>query len=115
MMESLIGSTVPVFVGVTVVLFGGAGWMAGRALAMAWKPLVYVLPYGILMGFGARFLTYALFQGTFLTWSGYIISTFVIIDFMCVAHRFYYVRQMVRQYPWMYERRWLFTWRGKGG
>jgi hypothetical protein len=110
-METLIGSTIPVFVGVTVVLFGGAGWLAGRALATAWKPLGHVVPYGILMGFGARFLTYALFQGTFLSWSGYVISTIVIIAFLCVAHRFYYTRQMVRQYPWMYERRWLLTWR----
>lgn len=110
-METLMGSTIPVFVGVTVVLFGGAGWLAGRALATAWKPLGHVVPYGILMGFGARFLTYALFQGTFLSWSGYVISTIVIIAFLCVAHRFYYTRQMVRQYPWMYERRWLLTWR----
>jgi hypothetical protein len=110
-METLLGSTLPVFVGVTVVLFGGAGWMAGRALATAWKPLGYVVPYGILMGCGARFLTYALFHGTLLSWSGYTMSTVVVIAFMCVAHRFYYARQMARQYPWMYERRWLFTWR----
>ena len=114
-MATLIGSTIPVFIGVTVVLFGGAGWLAGRASAMAWQPLRYVLPYGILMGFGARFLTYALFQGTFLTWSGYLLSTGVIITFMCMAHRLYYTRQMVRQYPWMYERRGLFTWRERTG
>lgn len=113
-METLIGSTIPVFVGVTVVLFGGAGWMAGRALATSWQPLGYVVPYGILMGFAARFLTYALFQGALLSWSGYVISTVVLIVVMAVAHRFYYTRQVVRQYPWMYERRWLFSWREIG-
>lgn len=114
-METLFGSTVLVFVGVTVVLFGSAGWMAGRALATAWQPLWYVVPYGVLMGFGARFLTFALFHGTLLSWSGYLASTGVIIAMMCVAYRFYYTRQMVRQYPWMYERRWLFTWRQRIG
>lgn len=113
-METLVGSTVPVFIGVTVVLFGGAGWMAGRALATAWQPLGYVIPYGVLMGLGARFLTFALFHGKLLSWSGYLLSTMVIIILMCVAYRFYYTRQMVRQYPWMYERRWLFTWREIG-
>ncbi len=112
-METWIGSTVPVFWGMTVILFGGAGWMAGRALATSWKPLWSVVPYGVLMGFGARFLTYALFQGTLLSLSGYIISVAVIIAIMCVAHRFYYARQVVRQYPWMYERHLLLTWREK--
>jgi hypothetical protein len=32
---------------------------------------------------------------------------------MLVAHRFYQVRQMVRQYPWMVEPRWLLAWREK--
>jgi hypothetical protein len=114
-MEPLFGSTILVFVGVTVVLFGGAGWMAGRALASAWRPLGYVVPYGILMGFGARFLTFALFRGTLLSWSGYLLSTVVIIAMMYVAYRFYYSRQMGRQYPWMYERRWWFTWRERNG
>jgi hypothetical protein len=114
-METLLGSTVPVFIGVTGVLFGGAGWMAGRALATAWRPLRDVLPYSLLMGFGARFLTYALFQGTLLTWSGYLLSTGVIMVMMGVAHRFYYTRQMIRQYPWLYERRWLFSWRERIG
>jgi branched-chain amino acid transport system ATP-binding protein len=115
MIETLIGSTLPVFLGMTVVLFGGASWMAGRALATSWKPSGYILPYGILMGCGARFLTYALFQGTFLAWRGYASSTVVIIGCMYVAYRFYYTRQMVRQYPWMYEQRWLFTWRKRAG
>lgn len=115
MMETLIGSTWPVFIGITVVLFGGAGWMAGRALATSWQPLWYVIPYGLLMGFGARFITFALFYGTFLSWSGYVTSTAVIIAFMCIAYRYYHTRQMVRQYPWMYERRWLFTWGEKIG
>lgn len=112
-MESVLGSSGPVFIGVTVVLFGGASWMTGRALAFTWKPLWLVLPYGILLGFGARFLTYALFTGELLSPSGYLVSTAVIWLVMLIAYRLYSVHQMVQQYPWMYERRWLFAWREK--
>jgi hypothetical protein len=112
-MESILGSSIAVFIGVTVVLFGGASWMTGRALAVSWKPLWMVLPYGALLGLGARFLTFALFEGEFLSPSGYLISTAVLVLGMFIAYRLYHVRQMVQQYPWMYERRWLFAWREK--
>ena len=101
------------FIGVTVVLFGGAGWMAGRALALGWKPRWLILPYGVLLGIGARFLTYALFEGELLSVSGYLASTAIVMGIMLTAHRLYQVRQMVRQYPWLVEARGLFSWREK--
>ncbi len=112
-MESLVGSSIAVFIGMTVVLFGGAAWMTGRALATAWQPRGLAVLYSVLLGLGARFLTYALFEGHLLSLSGYVVSTAVILVVMLVAYRFYHVRQLVRQYPWIYERRWLFTWREK--
>jgi hypothetical protein len=112
-MESLLGSSIPVFIGMTVVLFGGAAWMTGRALAVSWKPLWMALPYGALLGLGARFLTFALFEGEFLSLSGYLSSTAVLVLVTLLAYRLYHVRQMVQQYPWMYERRWLVAWREK--
>ncbi len=112
-METLVGSSIGVFIGVTVALFGGAGWMAGRALALGWKPRWLIVPYGLLLGVGARFLTYALFEGELLSVSGYIISTGILVGVMLVAYRFYQVRQMVRQYPWLVEARGWFVWREK--
>ena len=110
-MEDWVGSSISVFVGVTVLLFGGAAWMAGRALALNWKPRGILLPYGLLLACGARFLTYALFEGQLWSWRGYVVSAVVIGGVMLVAHRLYQVRQMVRQYPWRIERRGLFSWR----
>jgi hypothetical protein len=112
-MEYLLGSSVAVFIGVTVVLFGAAAWMTGRATALAWQTGWLLLPYSLLLGLGARFLTYALFEGQLLACYGYVVSTGVIGLVMLVAYRVYHVRQMVRQYPWLYERRGPFAWRDK--
>jgi branched-chain amino acid transport system ATP-binding protein len=112
-MESIVGSSISVFVGLTVVLFGGVAWMTGRALSRAWKRAWVIAPYGLLLGLGARFLTYALFEGELLSLTGYLASTAVIWLFMLFAYRIYMVRQMLRQYPWMYERHRLLTWREK--
>ena len=111
--EQLVGSSLPVFIGITVVLFGGAAWMAGRAIALSWKSRWLVLPYGLLLGVGARFITFSLFEGRLLSISGYVISTLVVVLLMLMAHRVYQVRQMVRQYPWMVEPSWWFAWREK--
>lgn len=112
-MVDLLGSSLGVFVGLNVILFGIASWMTGRALAQAWKSLWPTLPYSLLLGLGSRFLTYALFEGSFLSARGYVISTGVLWLIMFVAYLLNRAGLMIRQYPWMYERRWLFTWRTK--
>ena len=112
-MEDLLGSSLGVFIGLNVILFGIASWMTGRALAETWKSLWLTLPYSLLLGFGSRFLTYALFEGVFLSVRGYVISTAVLWFIMFVAYRLNRARLMIQQYPWMYERRWLFAWRAK--
>lgn len=87
--------------------------MTGRALAETWKSLWPILPYSLLLGFGSRFLTYALFEGEFLSARGYVVSTAVLGLIMFIAYRLNRARLMIQQYPWMYERRWLFAWRAK--
>ena len=37
-MQSLLGTSLGVFIGLTVVIIGGAAIMTGRALADGWKP-----------------------------------------------------------------------------
>ena len=113
--EAFFDTSVPVFLGVTVMLFGGAAWMTGRALALAWKPVWHVLPYSLLLGLGARFLTFALFEGSLLSLSGYLMATVVLLVITLMAYRLFQVRQMLRQYPWLYERRGPFAWRDKRG
>ena len=84
--------------------------MTGRALALTWKPLWLVVPYSLLLSLGARFLTFALFDGKLLSLSGYLVSTAVLGLIMVFAWRLYQVQQMLRQYPWLYERRGLLAW-----
>ena len=112
-MENVLGSSLSVFIGVTVALFGGAAWMTGRALAITWKSLWFALLYSLLLGAGARFLTFALFEGILLSSSAYLVAAVVVWLVMFLAFRLYRTHQVVQQYPWMYERRGPFAWRRK--
>ncbi len=112
-MESFVGTTVGVFIGVTVVVMGFAAYMTGQALASTWKPMWHVVGYILMLGFADRFLTFALFDGELLSLSGYLIDTAVLVGISLFAYRLNQARMMVSQYPWLYERAGLFAWRQK--
>jgi len=112
-MLDLTGTTWPVFLGVTVVLFGAGAFLMGQALAETWRPYPQTLIYCLLIGFGDRFATFALFQGELLSWSGYIVDTLVLLGIASVAYRLTQARNMVSQYPWLFDRAGLFGWRSK--
>ena len=59
-MSELLGTSIPVFIGITVVLEGGAAWLMGQALGGRWRPVWQVFPYAFLLGLTDRFLIYAL-------------------------------------------------------
>src|SRR5688500_12782031 len=107
-MEALLGVSVPVFIGLTVVLFGGAAFMTGQAMANAWRPVGKVVLYALLLGVGNRFLVFALFGGPLLSIVGYVIDTAILMLFALAGYRVTKVRKMVCQYPWLYERSGLF-------
>lgn len=110
-MIPLLGTTLPVFVGVTLVFMGGCAFMTGQALAGTWRPWWQMLPYGLLMGLGDRFLTFALFHGELLSPTGYVIDSALLIAAGLLSYRLTLARKMVRQYPWAYERTSPLTWR----
>jgi hypothetical protein len=114
-MQSLLGTSLGVFVGLTVILIGGAAIMTGRALADGWKsPWQVVLAcFGIALA--DRFLVYALFGGELLSLSGFVIDFVVITAMALIAHRLMVVHKMVSQYPWRYQRESLWTYREKPG
>ncbi len=114
-METLLGTTLPVFIGLNVVLFGGSAIMTGRALAATWRPIWLAVPYCMLLGLGCRFLTFALFEGELLSIPGYVISSLVLLLLCLLANRLTAVALMVRQYPWLYERAGPFSWRQRSG
>lgn len=110
-MESLIGAPLAVFIGVTLVLFGGAAWLTGQALAGTWRPFWQAFVYAPLLAAVDRFLIYALFEGALASLTAYVFHAAVLLAAMLLAYRFTRASRMVSQYPWLYERVGPFTWR----
>ncbi|GEO82131.1 DUF6867 family protein [Pararhodospirillum oryzae] len=98
----------------TAGLVGWVAWMTGQALAATWRPLWQALPYGVLLAAANRFFLHALFGGTLLSASGFVIDVLLLIAFAALAYRLTHVHKMVTQYPWLFERTGLFGWREKG-
>ena len=113
-MVQLLGTSWPVFIGMTILLMGFASFMTGQAVANTWQPMWQVVPYSILLGCADRFLTWGLFDGELLLLSGYIIDTLTLMAISALAYRLTLARKMVGQYPWLYERAGPFGWRRKG-
>lgn len=112
-MEDTLGLSLPVFVGLTTVLFGGAAFMTGQALATTWRPFWHVFPYCLLLAAGNRFLAFALFGGPLLHLAGYAIAAGYLVGVAIFAYRVTRAARMVSQYPWLYDRAGLFGWREK--
>lgn len=110
-MESILGTTVTVFLAITVGLIGFAAYMTGQAVANTWRPPWQVVVYMFLLGAAARFLIFALFEGKLLSLTGYLASTAVLLVIGFFAYRLTRARKMVHQYPWLYDRAGLFGWR----
>ncbi len=110
-MEQLLGTSVGVLIGLTIVITGGAAVLAGRAIAGNWKPVSHVIFACFGLGLADRFLVYALFEGTLLHLGGFLIHLAVITIMALVAYRIMAVRKMVNQYPWRYEQASLWRYR----
>lgn len=113
-MESVLGSGLGVFIGLTVVLFGFTAFMTGQALARTWRPWWQAVPYGLLLALTDRFLTYALFDEPLLHLVGTLVQWIFIVAVALLAYRLTQARKMVVQYPWVYESDGLLGWREKG-
>ena len=114
-MQALLGTSIGVFVAVTVIVVGGAAIMTGRALADGWKSPWHVVLACVGLVLVDRFLIYALFQGELLSASGFLIGLVVITALALLAYRVTVVHKMVTQYPWRYERTSLFKYRERPG
>jgi len=100
-----------VFLLVTVVLGGGAAWLAGRAIAATWRPWWHVAVYMLILAVAVRFLHYALFEGKFLTLHYYLVDYAVCLGAGLLGFRLMRVAQMVDRYGWINERAGLLRWR----
>jgi len=100
-----------VFFLVTVVLGGGAAWLAGRAIAATWRPWWHVALYMVILAVAVRFLHFALFDGKFLTLHYYLVDYAVCLAAGLLGFRLMRVAQMVDHYSWINERAGWLRWR----
>jgi hypothetical protein len=114
MAEDIVGSVSwPVFVGLTLVMFGWLAFMAATALARMWRPWWSTIAYGIILGIANRVLETMLYEGRLLSLRAYLVDTVYIVVVMLVSYRLALARRMILQYPWLYERVGPFGWRPK--
>jgi len=102
-----------VFLYMTVIIGGGAAFLAGRGLAVKWRPIWMPVLYMLPLGLALRFFHYALFEGSLLSVHYFITDTAVLIAATLLGYRLMRVNQMVNQYPWLYERSGPLTWRSR--
>ena len=98
------------FLLVTVVMGGGAAWLAGRAIAATWRPWLHVAGYMLILGAAVRFIHFALFEGTLLSLHYYAVDTVVCLIFGFLGFRVTRAAQMATQYGWINARSGLLNW-----
>lgn len=104
-------NTVWVFIVMTVIIGGGAAFLAGRALALTWRPVWYPIGYMLLLGGAVRFFHFSLFNGTLLSLQYYLADTAVLIAATLLGYRLKRRQQMITQYRWLYEGAGPLSWR----
>jgi hypothetical protein len=102
-----------VFVLVSLLMGGGAAYLAGRAIAGTWRPVGQVFAYVLILGAGVRFIHFALFDGTLLSPHYYAVDTLLCLAFGWLGFRATRAGQMALQYRWRYARSGWLGWREK--
>jgi hypothetical protein len=100
-----------VFVLVSVLMGGGAAWLAGRAIAATWRPWWHLALYMVILAVAVRFIHFAVFDSKFLSLHYYLVDTAVCLAFGFLGFRLTRVAQMVTGYNWINERAGLLRWR----
>ena len=90
-----------IFLLVTVILGGGAAALAGRVIAATWRPWWQVVGYALILGAAARFIHFALFEGTFLSPHYYAVDSAICLVAAFIGFRAARASQMVTQYRWI--------------
>ena len=102
-MGILYGNSLAAFVMITLVLGGGAAWMTGRAIGQTWGPMWQAVAYMIPLAGAARFLHYALANGSLDSLHFYAVNLVILMAIAALAHRVARTSQMAQQYPWLYK------------
>ncbi len=111
MTEIYSGTSLLHIVFVTIILGCGCAWLAGRAIALTWRPIGMVFGAAILMGLAVRFIHFALFNERLLAPASLLVEIAIMFAVALLAYRRTRVLQMVRQYYWLYEANGPLGWR----
>jgi hypothetical protein len=100
-----------IFVIMTIVFGGGAAFLAGRGMAMKWRPMWMPLVAMLPLTAGLRFLHFALFEAELTSLHYFITDFLVLLLFAFLGYRTTLAKKMVRQYPWLYEKAGPLAWK----
>jgi hypothetical protein len=96
---------------ITGLIGGVAAWLAGRAIALTWRPVWHAVGYMLLLGAAVRFAHFALVDADLFWLPAYLADTAFLIAVGFASWRITRAQQMVTQYNWLYERAGPFGWR----
>ncbi|MGH6932523.1 MAG: DUF6867 family protein, partial [Dongiaceae bacterium] len=69
------------------------------------------IAYALLLAVANRLFGNFFFAQSVLSITGYIVGALVLIAIALISYRVTKARKMVMQYPWLYQRSSLFSWR----
>jgi hypothetical protein len=96
-----------------LVLVGPASFAAGNAVAVGWRQWNRIVFYTALLSAGLRFFDYGLANAELWSGGGFALGWLVQFAIAAFAYRLTRARQMVRQYPWLYQRKGLLGWEAR--
>jgi hypothetical protein len=102
-----------VFVLISVILGGGAAALAGRAIALTWRPWWQIVVYMLILGGAVRFIHFALFGGTLRSLHYYVVDSAICMALGLIGFRAARAAQMVTQYRWINRPNGPLRWRRK--
>ena len=109
--DNPLGSSWGGFILLTVIVFGFGAMMMGRALGETWRPAWQNVAYGLLLGVANRLFHNFFLADDPLNLPSYVLQTAVLIGIALLASRITRAQKMVAQYPWLYQRAGLLSWR----
>jgi hypothetical protein len=104
-------SSVFIFILVTIVMGGAAGYSSGKAIAQTWRPGWHLVASALGLGVAVRFIHFGLFGASFLTPQYYVVDSLLVLLATFAGFRLTRVKQMTARYRWLYEPTSAFTWK----
>jgi|EndMetStandDraft_8_1072994.scaffolds.fasta_scaffold131960_2 hypothetical protein len=104
------GDTLPVVLLFNLVIVAPGAFASGHAVAITWRPWGQIVFYTALLSLLVRFLDYALAGGEIWSVGGFLLGWAIQLAVAAFGYRLTSARLMVRQYPWLYQRKGLLGW-----